>query len=336
MSTTTDQQSPHTDIRSLDANQYVEGVYALGNPQMGTTRAGKPYLKCLLRDASGEVSARQWSIEEPAFAELGNAGFVRIGGHTQRYNGQIQLILEHIHPVDVDEEQIAALLPTTKHDIDAMDAELRGILGTLEHPAMQALINAYLEDETLMKRFRMAPAAVSLHHAWIGGLLEHTLQLLRLADMILPRYPELNRDLVLTGLFLHDLAKTVELSWDQGFNYTTEGNLIGHVVMGAVWLQIKAATAARSGHKLPPDALRCLQHIIVSHHGLPEHGAAKVPSTPEAIFVSQLDDLDAKTQLALSIADRSRGDAASTGFTDRIWALDTRIFRPDPLKSADE
>ena len=327
--------TPHTDIRALVPNTYVEGVYSLLNPQIGTTRGGKPYLKCLLRDATGEIAARQWSFSEEGFPEIERAGFVRVGGHSQLYNGQVQLIIEQIKPTEITEEQIKALLPTTTRDINEMFEELKQILSTLEHPAMKALADAYLTDEELMARLRTAPAAMNLHHAWIGGLLEHTLQTIKLAEAMLPLYPQLNRDLVMMGLLLHDLGKTSELTWEQGFNYSADGNLIGHVVRGAIWLQFKAAVAGKeSGHRLPPDALRVLQHIIISHHGVPEFGAAKIPATPEAIFVSLLDNLDAKTQMGLTAA---RPDPApvveTTGdFTDKVWALGTRLYRKDPLK----
>jgi 3'-5' exoribonuclease len=329
-------QRPHTDLRSLPPNGYVDGVYSLVNPQIGTTRAGKPYLKCLLRDATGEAAARQWTFDEASFPELEQAGFVWIAGHTQVYNGQVQIILEQIKPVEVSDEEIAALLPTTTFDIGQMYDELTAILDTLEHPAMKALAQAYLQDDDLMERFKRAPAATSLHHAWIGGLLEHTLQLLKLADVMLPLYPQLNRDIVLMGLFLHDLGKTVELTWEKGFEYTAEGHLIGHIVRGAIWLQIKAAKAGKdSGHKLPTAALRVLQHIIISHHGEPEFGAAKVPSTPEAIFISQLDNLDAKTSMALANARPGESPAIESvsDFTDKVWALGTRLYKHDPLAS---
>jgi 3'-5' exoribonuclease len=327
---------PHTDIRSFAPSAYVEGVYSIINPQVGVTRAGKSYLKCLLRDATGEVVTRQWSFDETSLAELSSAGFVWAAGHTQLYNGQVQFIVEQIKAVEVDEEELAALVPSTSGNIDEMFQETRTILGTLEHPAMKALADVYLGDDELMAGFRRAPAATSLHHAYIGGLLEHTLQLMKLADAMLPLYPDLNRDLVLMGLFLHDLGKTVELSWEKGFDYTAEGNLIGHSVRGVIWLQFKAAIAAKqSGIRLPSDALRVLQHIIISHHGQLEHGAAKLPSTPEAIFVSMLDDLDAKTAMGLSNAERDRPAALEAGdFTDKVWALGTRIFRRDPLKES--
>lgn len=327
----------HTNLSEVQPNSYVEGVYSLQNPQVGTTRAGKPYLKCLLRDASSEAAARLWTFDEKSLSTLNSTGFVWIAGHSQLYNGQVQIILEQIRPIEISEDEIRALMPTTKHDINKMFDEAKSIMESLEHPAMNALADAYLADDDLMANFRLAPAAMNLHHAWIGGLLEHTLQLLKIAESVLPLFPDLNRDLVLMGLFLHDLGKTAELTWEKGFNYTADGNLIGHLVRGAIWLQFKAAMAAKqSGHRLPTEALRVLQHIIVSHHGVPEFGAAKYPSTPEAVFISLLDNLDAKTQMALTAAKRDNAITEDTRgeFTDKIWSLDTRIYWKDPLKAS--
>lgn len=325
---------PHVNIRTMPPTGYVDGVYSLVNPQVGTTRAGKAYLKCILRDATGEIVARQWTFDESAMDALAETGFVWVAGYTQQYNGQTQFIIDQVKSVEVSDAELASLLPTTTRNIDEMFGELQGILRSLKHPAMLALVDAYLADEELMANFRRAPAAVSMHHAWIGGLLEHTLQLLNLADRMLPLYPALNRDLVLMGLFLHDLGKTVELTWERGFDYTTEGNLVGHIVRGAIWLQWKAAVAAKnSGHRLPGDAMRVIQHIIISHHGQPEFGAAKVPSTPEAIFVAMLDNLDAKTAMAVQHcrSDGPSGGEGAAGFTDKVWALDTRLYKADPL-----
>lgn len=333
--TATADRPAHRTIRSLEPNTYVEGVYSLMNPQSGSTRAGKPFFKCLIRDASGEMPARMWSFEDGDINAIAATGFVYVTGHTQTYNESVQFIIETIRAWEVSEAELAELLPMTEKDLDEMMSELRGLLGSLSHPAMQALANAYLNDEALMGNFKLAPAATTLHHAWLGGLLEHTLQLMKIADTILPLYPQLNRDIVLMGLFLHDLAKTAELTWEKGFQYTDDGQLIGHIVRGAIWLQFKAAIAAKeSGERLPSDALRVLQHIIVSHHGLPEYGAAKVPATPEAIFISQLDDLDARTQLALSNVRDMRDDSAGgdAAWTEKVWALNTRLFGPDPLR----
>ena len=320
----------HQKIVMLGDRTYVEGVYAIVNPQLAQTRTNKPYLKCVIRDASGDISGRAWSFDEAQFEQIANAGFVFLRGSTQAYQGQVQLIIEQIEPREVSAEEMLVLLPSTRKDIAAMHARVEELLRSMAHPAMRALAEQYLSDERLMQDFRTAPAAMSVHHAWIGGLLEHTHQMMELADRMLPLYPGLNRDLVLFSLFAHDLGKTVELEWDRGFGYSNEGQLVGHVVRGAIWLQIKAAAAARAtNEKLPGETLRILQHIMVSHHGLPEHGAAKLPATPEAVFVAMLDNLDAKTQASLTAARREF--AGGGDWTDKIWALDTKLYRPDPL-----
>ena len=325
-------QRPHVPVDQIRPHTYVDGVYSIVNPQVGTAKNGKHFLKGLIRDATGEIAIRQWTFDESQIGELSRTGFVWLGGQAQEYNGQVQVIVESISAVEVEVEDLARLLPSSRHDIAAMEEELRRIMGSLTHPSMRALADGYLSNEAFMSRVRQAPAAVSVHHAWIGGLLEHTLQLLRLAEVMLPCYPDLNRDLVLMGLFLHDLGKTSELAWERGFSYTAEGNLIGHTIKGVIMLSAMAAKVAReSGAPVPPDALLVLQHIVVSHHGSLEFGAVKVPSTPEAIFVAMLDNLDAKTTVAIQSAQRHKGVQPGQEFTDRVWSLDTRIFRPDPL-----
>ncbi len=323
---------PHVAVEDIRPHTYVDGVYSIVNPQVGTAKNGKHYLKAIIRDSTGEVPVRQWSFEEGQIADVSRTGFVQIGGQAQDYNGQTQIVLDVVRSVEVGLEDLARLLPTSRHDIESMFQEVRRIMGTLSHPAMKGLADAYLSSDAMMLAFKQAPAAVSVHHAWIGGLLEHTLNLLRLAEVMLPLYPDLNRDMVLMGLLLHDMGKTTELSWDRGFQYTAEGNLLGHTVKGAIVLAAMAQVSARkSGHAVPANALLVLQHIVVSHHGQLEFGATKVPSTPEAIFVSMLDNLDAKTAIALGAAQRHKAIEPGQEFTEKVWALDTRIFRPNPL-----
>ncbi|MFG0328441.1 MAG: 3'-5' exoribonuclease YhaM family protein [Phycisphaerales bacterium] len=325
----------HCFICDFDGAQFVEGVYCIHNAQLGVTRNGKNFLKALIRDKSGELTARMWNVTDELFQSLPTDGFVFLQGQTQPYQGELQLIIQNIRLAEVTEDDLQILLPATDRDINEMFGEVRTILETLEHPAMRALAETYLEDDELMAAFRISPAAVSLHHAYLGGLLEHTLQLMNLATVMLPLYPSLNRDLIIMGLFLHDLCKCQELSFERGFAYTDEGQLLGHLVMGAILLKQKAAdAAAMSGERLPGDALLVLQHIIVSHHGRPEYGAAKTPSTPEAVFVSRLDELDAKVEMACCAAKVGRdGIERELGgnFSEKVWALETRIFRPDPL-----
>lgn len=332
--TTAPTAAPRRYIRDLRASERVAGTFSIANAQLGKTRNDKPYLRCLLGDKTGEVPGRMWSIDEAVFARLPTDGFVYLEGETQAYQGEIQIIIQSIEPVDPTPEQLGDLLPCSKRPPDEMLAELTAILGTLEHPAMRALAEAFLSDEMFIAAFKQAPAAKSMHHAYLGGLLEHTLSLLNLADRVCPLYPKINRDLVIMGLFLHDLGKTRELVYDKAFSYTDRGELIGHIVEGVLMLRDKAHTLLREkGLRIPPRALMVLEHIILSHHGVPEFGAVKLPSTPEAILVSILDNLDAKLYMSLNAARPDHLPADLGGnFTEKQWALDTKLYRPDPLK----
>jgi 3'-5' exoribonuclease len=328
-------------IREFGPSEFVSGVFSIANAQLGRTKQDKPFLKCLIGDKTGTLPARMWSIDPNHFKRLPVDGFVFINAETQPYQGELQLIIQNIDAHDPSPDEFRDLIPCSARDPEEMFAELTALLGTLEHPAARALAQVYLSDEHLMAAFKKAPAAKSMHHAYLGGLLEHTLSLLNLADRVCPLYPKINRDVVMLGLFLHDLGKTRELVYDRTFGYSDRGELIGHIVEGAIMLHDKAQQVMRlTGQRLPPNLVMVLQHIILSHHGVPEFGAAKIPASPEAILVSLLDNVDAKTTMALAAA-RPDADAVDPGeqaggalngnFTEKQWALDTKLFRPDPL-----
>ncbi len=324
-------------IREFRPNERFGGAFSIQNAQLGTTRNGKPYLRGLLGDKTGTLPLRMWSVPEGMLDNLPSDGFVLAEGETQPFQGELQLIVQRLEPLEnPSDAQLRELLPATEREPDEMFAELVEILNSLTHPAMAALAKTYLDDEMLMDQFRRAPAAKALHHARLGGLLEHTLQLVKLANVVCPLYPKISRDLVVVGLFLHDLGKTRELSYDRGFDYTDRGELIGHIVEGAIMLHDKAQQMmASTGQRLPQGALTCLQHIILSHHGEPDFGAAKVPATPEAILVSMLDNLDAKTIIALEAARPDMAAVHNLGgnFTERQWALkNVKLYKPDPLE----
>lgn len=321
-------------IREFGPSERIIGIFSISNAQLGKTRTDKPYLRCLISDKTGELPARMWSIEEHQFRRLPTDGFVRMEGETQPYQGELQLIIQSIEPAEPSAEEMRDLLPCSQRSPDEMFAELTALLNTLEHGAIKALAQTYLADQYLMDAFKICPAAKSMHHAYLGGLLEHTLNLVNLADRVCPLYPKISRDIVMLGLFLHDLGKTRELVYDRTFGYSDRGELIGHIVDGAIMLHDKAQQVMReTGQRLPQGLVLVLQHIILSHHGVPEYGAAKIPATPEAILVSLLDNLDAKTTMALCAArpDRASAFESNGNFTEKQWALDTKLYRPDPL-----
>lgn len=320
-------------IAEMLPSERIEGPFSITNAQMGVTVKGKPYLRCLLGDKTGTAPARMWSCEEAVVARLAADAFVWVEGETQAYQGELQVIIHRIDPIDPTPEQLRELIPASKRDPHEMFAEVVGLLETLEHPTMKALAGTYLADEHLMDAFRTCPAASRLHHAFLGGLIEHTLTLMQIADRVCPLYPRINRDIVVMGLFLHDLGKTRELVYDRSFGYSDRGELIGHLVEGAIMLHDKAQQMMHeAGLRMPPGVLTVLQHIIISHHEKPEFGACKIPSSPEAVMVSLIDNLDAKTVLTL---DAARPDQAATNlggnFTERNWAIGSKIYRPDPL-----
>ena len=319
-------------ITDMSPNQLVEGVFTVQNCQLGLTRAGKSYLKCLLADRTGRTPARMWNASEELIRSLPTDGFVELRGQTQPYQGEMQIIIHQIRCAHPSDDDLLELLPSTERDINEMYAEVGELLDSLENPSLRALGEAYREDRELMGRFRQAPAAMQLHHAYLGGLLEHTLGLMKLADAALPLYPRVSRDIVLMGLFLHDLGKCEELTWNAGFSYSDDGRLVGHIARGVIWLEEKARRCAEQGTPLGEDLVRVLQHIILSHHGVPEFGALKTPATPEAIFIHLLDNVDAKLNMALAARD-APGKPKELGgnFTEKVWALGTRIYRGDPL-----
>ncbi|MEM9019740.1 MAG: HD domain-containing protein [Planctomycetota bacterium] len=334
--------APRATIDSLQAAQHIRGVYAVQNLQLGMTKNGKPFLKMLVADKTGRTPGRMWSATEELFRGLPTDGFVYLEGQTQPYQGEMQIIVNRIEQHTPTEKELMELLPATKHDVDEMFGQVLRLLQSIEHPAIKCLVDRYMEDGELMQAFCQAPAAQTLHHAYLGGLLEHTLSLMQLADKMVGHYEHLSRDVVLMGLFLHDLGKCHELTWLEGFGYSTDGQLVGHIGRGVVLLNEKCKACededlGEAAVRVPTELRYVFEHIILSHHGVPEFGALKVPATPEAIFISNLDNLDAKMNMTLDAAARDKlaGGADLGGdFTEKVWALGTRVYRPDPSKSA--
>ena len=316
----------------------LEDVFVVSGKQLSAASNGSHFIKVNVSDRTTQVNARMWKANRDLFNSMPEAGFVRIRGKLENYQNNIQFIIEQFWPAKDGTYDIGDLLPHTDKDIPTMCRKLNEILGSIQNRHLAALVDRYLDDEPLMANLCKSPAAMSMHHAFIGGLLEHTLNAMEVADAIVRFYPGLNRDLVITGIFLHDIAKTWELSYDSAFAYTDGGQLVGHIVKSVLWIEHKVREAeAVLGEKIPQNLIDVLQHIIISHHGVPEFGAVKTPATPEAIAVHHIENMDAKLMSALAA---TRGDrpAGEGNWTEYLKGFGGRLYRPDvaPADAAGE
>lgn len=318
-------------INQLTAGETIEDqVFLIAAKDLRTTSNGSLYIHCVLRDKTGQLLTRIWQATEPMFEGMPEGGFLRFKGRVENYKGSLQFIVDAMRPVTPDSIDLADFMPQTEEDIDEMFARVKEILRRIKNPHLLQLIKQFITDDALMARFRKAPAAVQMHHAFIGGLLEHTRNVLELALLVIPRYPEVSLDLMLAGVFLHDLAKTAELVYETNFQYTNDGQLIGHIVQCTMWVEEKAkAVEAETGEPFPADIKHALQHMILSHHGQYEFGSPKLPALPEAIALHHLDNLDAKLNMYLTKI-KTDPDPASD-WTEYVRGLDTKIFKKDVM-----
>ena len=316
-------------LRDCVPGDIVEDVFVVSGKQLSAASNGSHFLKVLVSDRTAQIQSRMWKATRDIFNTLPDAGFVGLRGKIENYQNNLQLIIEEFWHAREGNYDIADLLPHTSKDIPTMCAKICELLGSIQNRHVAALVQAYLDDSKLMDNFCRAPAAMSYHHAFIGGLLEHTLNALEVADALVRFYPGLNRDLVLAGIFLHDIAKTWELSYESAFCYTDGGQLVGHIVKSAMWVEQKAIKAEEMlGERIPREVIDVLQHIIISHHGTPEFGAVKPPCTPEAIAVHHIENMDAKLMIALAATRGERPDGEGN-WTEYIKSMGGRLYRPD-------
>jgi 3'-5' exoribonuclease len=279
-------------------------------------------LSLTLGDKTEQIEARVWELGDPRIAkEFDRGDIVKVRGSVSRFDGRAQLKVDQLRKALVGEADKMDMLPATTRDVGELWAALEAVVASITNPDLKRLLAALLADAALAQSFREAPAARQLHHAWLGGLLEHVVSLLGLADRVAAHYPMLNRDLLLTGVILHDIGKIRELSWDTGFDYTVEGVLLGHIQMGVEL--VEKTIAGLPGF---PDRLRTLVvHMILSHHGKLEFGSPKLPMIPEALVLNFVDDLDAKMQAIASEFEKSaREGRAPDEMTGKVWSLDQR------------
>jgi 3'-5' exoribonuclease len=325
-------------VEGLTDGEAVEEVYLVVDKQLRANRNGNLYLQMDVRDRTGSMNARLWNAGEHLFRSFDVGDFLLVKGKVQLFQGALQMILTHLEKVESEKVDLTDFLPHTEKDITELLNRLRGTLMRLTSRHLRALAECFLMDEDFVRSFCRAPAGVRNHHAYVGGLLEHVVTLLDAAERLAPLYPDVDRDLLLMGVFLHDIGKARELSYDRAFSYTDEGQLIGHLVIGVEMLNEKVARVPDlTSEPFPKETLLRLKHMIVSHHGAYEFGSPKLPMTPEAIALHLLDNLDAKVHSFTRDIREDRNQASS--WTPFNQALQRRLFKglaneTDPLYSA--
>lgn len=308
--------------------QTVTDFFVVAQKQFSRKRDGAAYLSLRLTDRTGQCEARMWDNFEACSDTFESGDVVKVQVEVSGWNGRPQLAIKRLRKAAVEEYSLADFQPHTTLPIEELWARLNAFVDGFTDPFLQQLIRGFLDDPEIASLLRSAPAAKYLHHAWIGGLLEHIVSLLGLCERVLPHYPDVHRDLVMSGAILHDIGKLEELRWSLNFDYTLEGQLLGHITLGIAMIEKKIAAI----HDFPPRLKLLLEHIVLSHHGKHEFGSPKLPMTPEAILFHYLDDLDAKmftvrTELERT-AQNGRGPDEMTDWVRALERplLDSRAF----------
>ncbi len=285
------------------------------------------YLSLTLCDRTGRIDGRLWDNAETWAARFEQNDFVDVRACVDEFNGKLQLKVLEITRVDPTKIDLGDFQRSTTRDIEALWSELRNTVSSFTDPDLKRLVFAFLDDPEIARRYKAAPAAKFMHHAWIGGLLEHVVDLIRFCELAATHFPLIHRDLLLTGAVLHDIGKIYELSWERGFEYTLEGQLIGHISIATRLLDEKVK--GLPGFPQPVHML--VEHVILSHHGSLEFGSPKLPMIPEAVLLHYLDDAEAKMLAMQEALQPQQEGAAAPVYVDRVRALErplvnTRAF----------
>jgi 3'-5' exoribonuclease len=293
-------KSPY--LSELQPNQTVTGIFLVSYKDVRQKKSGDPYLSLTLTDRTGELDAKMWDNAAEALNTFERDDFVRIKGLLQIFQNRPQLTLHKIQPVPESEVDLADYLPASRRDRDEMFRELQGWIAGMSEPHLKHLLEVIFADEEVALAYRTAPAAKTVHHNWIGGLIEHVLSLCTLAKSSAAHYPHIDFDLLLTGVLLHDIGKIRELHYARSFGYTTEGQLLGHIQIGVQMVLEKL----RAIPDFPPRLRDLVVHMILSHHGELEFGSPKIPMFPEALLLHLIDNMDSKMECMRSLIDRDQ------------------------------
>ncbi len=281
-------------IEQLQEGERIDEVFLVKAARLAETRAGKPYLLLELADRTGEIGGPVWDNAEQTATICQVGSFVRLRGAAQSYRDKLQLRIEAVRPVDAAEVALADFVAASPHDLGEMARQIQKLVASVENGWVRKLLNRFFQKGEVWERFQSAPAAKGIHHAYVGGLMEHCLSMARVADMLVSHYPGVDRSILMAGVMFHDIGKIKELKEEVGLvDYTSAGRLKGHLVIGSEMVCEQAACI----DGFPEDILTQIQHLILSHHGRLEFGSPTVPMTPEAFLLSYIDDLDSKMNL---------------------------------------
>lgn len=298
-------------ITELQPQEQVDQVFRAMDKQLRANRQGGKYILLKLGDRSGTLTGMFWNAEDSTFESFQRGDYVRCRGRLQTYNGGLQMIVTEIDKVSSDQVDPTDFERFDAAKADSLEARLHELIGSISSEPLRHVGQAFLDDDSFMEKFRQAAAAINNHHAYPGGLMQHSVDLIELAELVAPRYHRANVDLVKLGAFLHDLGKVEELAGGDELNYTDRGQLVGHIIIGVQMLAEKIRVVEEAQQTTFPTTLRWqLEHLILSHHGLLEYGSPKIPMTVEAILLHHLDNLDAKMAAADSIIE---SDVATDG-----------------------
>lgn len=273
-------------------NKVITTTFVVASKQIKPKKTGDLYIAMTLVDRTGQIEAKVWDNVHEVLDAFEQDDFVKIKGLLNKYNNRFQLTIHKLRKCEEHEVDFSDYLPKTDKDIDQLWATLREFVASFQNPYLKAVIQAFMNDPEIETRYKSAPAAKSLHHAFVGGLLDHVVSLFRSCDLVSRNYPTIDRDLLMSGAFLHDIGKLHELSYARSISYTTSGQLLGHMIIELEMLHAKIAQVPGF-----PDELKILlEHMIISHHGQYEFGSPKLPMFPEALMLHYLDDLDSKME----------------------------------------
>ncbi|MFZ0036513.1 MAG: HD domain-containing protein [Candidatus Acidiferrales bacterium] len=316
-------------IADLKDGQAVSSLFLVSSKEIRTSaKTGRSWLQLELSDRTGRIDGKMWDKFEDATTRFVCQDIVKVQGRAKMYNDQIELTVEQILPAQEADYDLADFLPHTKEDVEKLYAQLREFIVKAGNPWIKRLLASVVEDPAIAPKLKRAPAAMTMHHAFIGGLLEHTVSVIGLMQGVADHYPELDRDLLLAGIVLHDIGKIEELSYARGFGYTTEGQLIGHIALGLGLVRRKIEAIP----DFPRPLAMLIEHLILSHHGSREFGSPQLPQFREAVALHYLDDLDSKMAAMRATLESAGGDGE---WTDRNPSLRRALLRKDEFLSGD-